>query len=123
MRPVHHSVRLPVAFDKALRALAVRQGISVYAMLQRSVIAGITAQTNPPEHDAGNREMIAELVSVSTRMTDVERLIDRTLYTACAAYSYARCAALGARKSDEIIAAEIKAAYDRQRRLSQESQS
>lgn len=45
MRPVHHSVRLPIALDKAVRTLAERQGVSVYAMLQRSVKAGIAAQT------------------------------------------------------------------------------
>ena len=64
--------------------------------------------------------MVAEMASVSTRMVDVERMLDRALFTACAAYCYARSAATGARKSDEIITAEINAAYDRQRRLSQE---
>ncbi len=37
MKLVRHTVRLPVSLDKALRALAERRGISVYAMLQRSV--------------------------------------------------------------------------------------
>ncbi|PZU70696.1 hypothetical protein [Sphingobium yanoikuyae] len=121
MRPVHHSVRLPVALDKALRALAGRQGISVYAMLQRSVEAGIATLTNPSPPDTGNRELITELASVSTRMVDVERMLDRALFTACAAYCYARNAALGTRTSDETVTAEINAAYDRQRRLSQET--
>jgi len=53
---------------------------------------------------------------------DVERTLDRTLFTACAAYCYARNAALGARTNDETVTAEINAAYDRQRRLSQEKQ-
>jgi hypothetical protein len=123
MRPVHHSVRLPVALDKALRTLAERQGVSVYAMLQRSVKAGIAAQTTPPPRDTATREIVAELASVSTRMVDVERMLDRALFTACAAYCYARSAAMGTRKSDEVITAEIKAAYDRQRRLSQEARS
>jgi hypothetical protein len=120
MRPVHHSVRLPIAVDKALRTLAERQKISVYAMLQRSVKAGIAAQINPPTRDTSNQEMLAELVSVSTRMVDVERMLDRALFTACAAYCYARHAALGARTSDEAVTAEINAAYDRQRRRAQE---
>lgn len=123
MRPVHHSVRLPVALDKALRTLAERQGISVYAMLQRSVKAGIAAQATPPERDTASREIVAELASVSTRMVDVERMLDRALFTACAAYCYARSAAMGARKTDEVITVEINAAYDRQRRLSQEGRS
>ena len=120
MRPVHHSVRLPIAVDKALRTLAERQKISVYAMLQRSVKAGIAAQINPPTRDTSNQEMLAELASVSTRMVDVERMLDRALFTACAAYCYARHAALGARTTDEAVTAEINAAYDRQRRRAQE---
>ena len=120
MRPVHHSVRLPVSLDKALRALAERQGISVYAMLQRSVKAGVTALANPSTPDTGSHEIVAELVSVGTRIVDVERMLDRTLFTACAAYCYARSAAKGVRITDEAIAADINESYDRQRRLSQE---
>jgi hypothetical protein len=120
MKPVQYTVRLPVALDKALRALAERHGMSVYAVLQRSVKTGIATLANPSAPDTGNREIVAELASVSTRIVDVERMLDRALFTACAAYCYARSAASGARKSDEAITAEINAAYDRQRRLSQE---
>jgi hypothetical protein len=120
MRPVHRSVRLPVSLDKALRALAERHGVSVYAMLQRSVKAGVAALANPPAPDIAPREMVAELVSVGTRIVDVERMLDRTLFTACAAYCYARSAAKGVRMTDEAIAADINESYDRQRRLSQE---
>lgn len=120
MKPVQYTVRLPVTHDKALRALAERHGMSVYAVLQRSVKAGIAALSNPPVPDTDNREIVTELASVSTRIVDVERMLDRALFTACAAYCYARNAALGARTTDEIITAEINAAYDRQRRLSQE---
>ena len=120
MKPVHHSIRLPVSLDKTLRTLAERHGMSVYAMLQRSVKTGIATLASPPMPDTGNREIVAELASISTRIVDVERMLDRALFTACAAYCYARSAAMGARKSDEIITTETEAAYDRQRRLSQE---
>ena len=123
MKPVQHTVRLPVSLDKALNTLAERQGVSVYSMLQRSVKAGIAAQANPPLRDSGNREIISELASVSTRMVDVERMLDRALFTACAAYCYARHAALGVRTTDEAITAEINAAYDRQRRRTQEGRT
>lgn len=123
MKPVQHTVRLPVSLDKALNALAQRQGVSVYAMLQRSVKAGIAAQATPPTRDINTREIVAELASVSTRMVDVERMIDRALFTACAAYCYARHAALGVRTTDEAVTAEINAAYDRQRRRSQEGRT
>jgi hypothetical protein len=120
MKPVQYTVRLPVALDKALRALAERHGMSAYAVLQRSVKAGIATLANPPARDTLPREIVTELASVSTRMVDVERMLDRALFAACASYCYARSAALGARKTDEAITAEIEAAYDRQRRLSQE---
>ena len=121
MKPVQHTVRLPVSLDKALNTLAERQGVSVYSMLQRSVKAGIAAQANPPVRDTVNREIVTELASVSTRMVDVERMLDRALFTACAAYCYARSAASGARKSDAIITEEITAAYNRQRGLAREN--
>ena len=43
--------------------------------------------------DINTREIVTELASVSTRMVDVERMLDRALFTACAAYCYARNAA------------------------------
>lgn len=47
MKTVQHSVRLPAALDTALRALADRQGKTVYAMLRRCVKTGIDGQVNP----------------------------------------------------------------------------
>lgn len=120
MKLVRHTIRLPEALDKTLRMLAERHGISVYALLPRAVKAGVAALANPLAPDTGNREIVTELASVSTRIVEVERMLDRALFTACASYCYARSAALGARKTDEVITAEINAAYDRQRRLSQE---
>lgn len=43
MKTVQHSIRLPAALDTALRALADRQGKTVYAMLRRCVKTGIGA--------------------------------------------------------------------------------
>jgi plasmid stabilization system protein ParE len=123
MRPVQHSVRLPIALDKQLRALAEQQGVTVYAMLQRAVKAGLVALAHPPESGTTDREIVTELASVSTRMVDVERLLDRALFTACASYCYARSAALGGGKTDDDITAETNEAYDRQRGLSQEGRS
>lgn len=47
-------------------------------------------------------------------LADVERMLDRTWFTACAVYCYARSAAMGG-KTDEIICAEVNRAFDRQR--------
>jgi len=115
MKTVQHSVRLPAALDTALRALADRQGRTVYAMLRRCVKTGIDEQANPSVSNADDGELVAEVASISTRLADVERLLDRTLHTACAAYCYARDAAKGGGKSDEAITAETSRAYDRQR--------
>jgi hypothetical protein len=123
MTLARHNVRLPVALDKALRALAKRHDVTVYAMLQRAVSSGVATLANPSATDTATHEIVTELALVSTRIVDIERMLDRALFTACAAYCYARSAAQGTRKSDDIITNEIKAAYDRQRRLSQEDQS
>jgi hypothetical protein len=114
------TVRLTPARHRTLVGFAKNYGLSEYAMLARVVDAGLAAFVHGAGNDTGNREIVAELASVSTRMVDVERMLDRALFTACAAYCYARNAALGARTTDEAVTAEINAAYDRQRRRAQE---
>lgn len=121
MTAVHHSVRLSAALDKTLRKAAEEQGITVYAMLQRCVKAGLAAPPEAAPTDGMDRESIAELASVSTRLVHVEQLLDRLLFTACAAYCYARGAARGVRETDAVVTAQIHAAYDRQRRLAEEA--
>ena len=123
MKSVQHTIRLPVTLDKALKALAERHNISVYEMLQRSVNAGVATLANPPQRDTIAQDIIGEVATISTRIVDLERMLDRVLFTSCAAYCYARSAASGQRKTDEVITAEITAAYERQRRLSQEAKS
>ena len=114
------TVRLTPPQQRALVAFAKQRGLSEYAMLARVVDAGLVSLIHGTGNQIDTREIVAELASVSTRIVDVERMLDRALFTACAAYCYARSAAMGARKTDEIITAEINAAYDRQRQLSPE---
>lgn len=114
------TVRLTPAQHRTLSGLAKSYGLSEYAMLARVTDAGLASLVHGAGNDIDTREIVAELASVSTRIVDVERMLDRALFTACAAYCYARSAAQATRKSDEVITAEINAAYDRQRRLSQE---
>lgn len=120
MRTVQHSIRLPATLDTALRALAEAQGKTVYAMLRRCVKTGIDGQANPPDSRSYDCELVAEVASISTRLADVERILDRTLHTACAAYCYARSTAMGGGKTDEAITAETNRAYDRQRAAAEE---
>ncbi len=119
MKPVQYTVRLPADLDEVLRKLAEQQEITIYAMLQQSVKAGIAAQVGAPPAGAVDRELVAEVASISTRQNDLERMIDRTLYAACAAYCYARGAAMGGGKTDEAVLAEINRAYDRQRAIAE----
>ena len=74
MKPVQYTVRLPATLNKALRKLAEQQGITPYAALRRSVVAGINAQANAPNPDAEIREMVAEVASMGARLADVERI-------------------------------------------------
>ena len=115
MTLVRHNIRLTAELEKTLRQLAKQQGVTPYAMLQLSVQAGIAAQLNPPVADGGSGELVAEIASMSTRLDDIERMLDRTLFTACAAYCYARSAAMGGGETDEVLTAETRRAYDRQR--------
>ena len=47
MRPAQHTVRLPIPLDKAVRALAEREGTSVYALIQRCVKVGAATLAGP----------------------------------------------------------------------------
>ncbi len=114
------TVRLTPPQQRALVGFAKQRGLSEYAMLARVVDAGLAALIHGAGNQTDAREIVAELASVSTRIVDLERMVDRALFTACASYCYARSAALGTRTNDEAITAEINAAYDRQRRLSRE---
>jgi len=117
MKQVQHTVRVPAAVDKALRKLAEQRGVTNYAMLQRSLQVGVAAQTSEPTASAVDREFLAEVASISTRLEEIERLIDRTLFTACAAYCYARAVAIDSDESDEDIADGVRPAYERQRAM------
>lgn len=117
MTLARHNIRLSAAIEKALRKLAEEQGVTPYAMLQLSVRAGIAAQSAHTKDDTETRELVAEVASISAQLADIERVIDRTLFTACAAYCYARSAAMGGGKTDEILLGEINRAYDRQKAL------
>src|SRR5690554_6293750 len=98
MKPVQHTVRLPIALDKTLKALAERHNISAYEMLQRSVKAGVTTLVNPPQRDTTSQDIVSEVASIATRIVDVERMLDRVLFTSCAAYCYARNASQSTHK-------------------------
>lgn len=117
MKHVQYTVRVPMALDKALRKLAEQKGTTPYAVLKACVKAGINAESSPPQTEIDLREIVSEVATTSARLADLERMLDRTLFTACAAYCYARSAAMGGGKTDEILLGEINRAYDRQKAL------
>lgn len=123
MKLVKHTVRLPVEVDKAVIELARAKGDTAYAMLATCIEAGVAALATPAADSADSRELVTELVALGARLVNVERTLDRTLFTACASYCYARSAAFGGGQSDEEIGAEVGRAYDRQRRLAEEGRS
>jgi hypothetical protein len=114
------TVRLNPSQHRILAGFAAKRGLSEYAMLARIVDAGFAAILHGADKEADTREIAAEVGAISERLAEVERVLDRTLFTACAAYAYARHSALGTRKPDEVIAAEARAAFERQRSLALE---
>ena len=123
MKTVQHCVRISPAQHRMLVALAELRGETNYKMMVRAIGAGLAALSELPKASSNVDDIIGEVASISTRIVDVERMLDRALFTSCAAYCYSRSAASGQRKTDEAITAEITAAYDRQRRLSREARS
>ena len=114
------TVRLNPSQQRTLAGFATKRGLSQYAMLARVVDAGFAAVLHGADREADTREIATEVAAISERLAEVERVLDRALFTACAAYAYARHAALGTRKPDEAIAAEARAAFERQRSLAAE---
>lgn len=114
------TVRLSPSQYRVLSDFARRRGLSDYAMLAWVVEAGFLAILHGTDKETDLGELAREIGTISERLAEAERVLDRTLFTACAAYAYARHAALGTKKSDETIAAEARAAFERQRSLALE---
>ena len=114
---VKHNIRLSPAQDRTLIRYAEQRGLTRYKMLGRVVDHGLAAVENGINGPTDTRELVDEIAAMSARFAELERVLDRALFTACAAYSYARQAALGGRCSDETITADAVAAYERQRSL------
>lgn len=113
MRHVQHSVRLPLALDRALRHAAQSRQITAYALLQQCVRAGIASLAGEQTTSQLTAEIAQEIGAVSARLAHAERLTERGLYVACAAYVCARAAA-GPRTDETQLTAEINAAFARQ---------
>ena len=114
------TVRLNPSQHRLLADFAKRRGLSQYAMLARVVEAGLLSLLHGTDKETDLVELAGEIGSISERLAETERVLDRALFASCAAYAYARNAALGKKQSDEAIAAEARAAFERQRSLALE---
>lgn len=120
MRHVQHSIRLPLPLDKALRHAAQARQVTAYALLQQCVRTGITALSGEQTAPQAIAEVAKEVGEMTARLAHAERLTERGLYVACAAYVYARFAA-GPRADEAKLTAEINAAFARQLNLAGDS--
>ena len=116
MKFVQHSVRLPLVLDKALRHAAQSRQVTPYSLLQQCVRAGLASLSGEQAAPQFAAEIVQEIGALAARLAHVERLTERTLFTACAAYTYSRVVA-GPRSDESILTTEIGAAFQRQLNL------
>jgi hypothetical protein len=120
MNRVLLSIRVPVAQDIMLKHIAQVRGVTRYQALIRVIEIGLTTIMHPsvPSQGAGAGDDIA------ARLAVIEALVDRGLFTASAAYVYARRAALRgegvADTLDATLGEAVQSAYARQRALASE---
>jgi hypothetical protein len=114
------TVRLDTQRLRALRSHAEARGLSHYAMLAQVVETGFARLDSIEDPQAALSELAHELVRQGQRQVEADRILDRTLFTACAAYAYARNLALGTRRPDNVIADEARDAFERQRAIARE---
>ncbi|MEQ1539356.1 MAG: hypothetical protein ABL928_10560 [Sphingorhabdus sp.] len=126
MNRIKLSIRVPAGQEVMLRRIAEARGLTRYQALARVIEAGLTAiDAKPvlPVASPGN----AALSAIELRLSVIEALTDRSLFTASAAYAYARRAALrndsDAEKSDSVTSEAAQASYKRQRALAAEALS
>ena len=126
MNRIKLSIRVPVGQEIMIRQIAEVRGLSRYQALARVIETGLTSIMNmpAPSNSVPANDVFAALDS---RLSIIEALTDRSLFTASAAYAYARRAALRgdseADKADAAMGEAAQAAYKRQRALAAEALS
>jgi hypothetical protein len=120
MNRVLLSIRIPVAQEIMLKHIAQVRGVTRYQALIRVIEIGLTSIMQP---SAGSCGAVGS-DDISARLSAIEALVDRGLFTASAAYVYARRAALrgegDADKLDASLGEAVQSAYHRQRALASE---
>ena len=126
MNRIKLSVRIPAEQEALIRHIAKARGLSRYQALLRVIETGLSSITG----GAQIRSQIASeeaLAAIESRLSIIESLTDRNLFTASAAYAYSRRAALrndsDADRVDAVTSDAAQAAYRRQRALAAEALS
>ncbi len=123
MNRIKLSIRVPAGQETMIRRIAEARGLTRYQALARVIEAGLTAITTKPVAPVSTPDNAA-LSAIELRLSVIEALTDRSLFTSSAAYAYARRAALrndsDAEKSDSTTSEAAQASYKRQRALAAE---
>lgn len=126
MNRVKLSVRVPMGQEVMIRRYAEARGLTRYQALSRVIEAGLGAVADAPCAGRGSAGDDA-MAGFEARLGMLEALLDRSLFTASAAYAYARRAALrgdgDADRTDSMIGEAAHSAYRRQRALAAEALS
>lgn len=126
MNRIKLSVRIPAEQETMIRHIAKVRGMTRYQALLRVLETGLAAITGGTQvrSQMANDEALSV---IETRLAAIESLTDRSLFTASAAYAYARRAALrndsDADRIDVATSDAAQAAYRRQRALAAEALS
>lgn len=121
MNKVTVSLRIPGALNAVLTDYAKGPGYcSRYQAAIRALETGLGVLVGSTQFAAGDDAVADGLGELLARAARLEALMDRTLFTASAAYAYARRGVVRSEtdsKMDQLIAEAAQDAYRRQRDL------
>ncbi|MEM9502271.1 MAG: hypothetical protein AAF941_10565 [Pseudomonadota bacterium] len=124
MNRVKLSIRVPHGQEVMIRRIAQERGLTRYQALGRVIEAGLLVMTEKPRDSSESNDSYT-LACIEARLSAIESVADRSLFTASAAYAYSRRAALrndsDADRTDAATSDAAQAAYKRQRALAAEA--
>lgn len=119
MNAVKMTIRLKSSQFQTLNSLAKQQDIPRYRMLSQIIDRGFTATVEGAGMNENIRDIAFETGTLSARIIVLERLAERELFVGCAAYVFARDAALKRNRNEDELIGEAKAAFQRQLKIAE----